>query len=682
MTMPQWLRPRWVQVAVLVGVWAVLATILRGIATLELSTASNTWFTSMLTDFARSIRGNRSDNPIFVYVLNPIRVVIDGFISWIMSIISQPAAGDLIPVIGWLGVWALVGFVIYASSNVRTALLGMFLLLLCGVLGMWTYTLDTLAMTLGAVLLSLAIGLPLGVWAGLSDRVMKVVRPFLDLAQILPTLVYLAPLALLFLIGIASATIATMIYSIPVCVRITAHAIRSLRTGPVEAGVALGSTRWQLLTKVQLPMAKSTIILGINQTTLAALSFVVIAALIGAPGLGQPVVDALIIRDVGDGIVAGVAVVLLAIMLDRATTAAVLRDQSGASSTPQARLRRRIGLAAAGVATIAAVIASRYVLWAAVFPEWLNRGEQISQFADTVVTWITSTLQFITVGFNQWFTTWVLNPLQNVLADSPWYLTVVMISLLALVLAGWRTGLTALVLLLLIVATGLWFDTMVTLSQVLVATAITMIVGVLVGVVAGRSRRAERILKPILDAGQTLPAFVYLVPVLALFGPTRFAAIVCGVFYAAPVVIRIVADGVRGVPREVVESAVSAGSTSGQVIRKVQLPASRTSLLLGANQGLIFVLAVIVIGGLVGAGGLGYLVLVGQSKPELAGKGLAAGLAIVLLGIMLDRIAQGSSRLHRQLDLPRTSAGEAVRAQEAKAAPGRGPAAETESLPT
>ena len=682
MTMPQWLRPRWVQVAVLVGVWAVLATILRGIATLELSTASNTWFTSMLTDFARSIRGNRSDNPIFVYVLNPIRVVIDGFISWIMSIISQPAAGDLIPVIGWLGVWALVGFVIYASSNVRTALLGMFLLLLCGVLGMWTYTLDTLAMTLGAVLLSLAIGLPLGVWAGLSDRVMKVVRPFLDLAQVLPTLVYLAPLALLFLIGIASATIATMIYSIPVCVRITAHAIRSLRTGPVEAGVALGSTRWQLLTKVQLPMAKSTIILGINQTTLAALSFVVIAALIGAPGLGQPVVDALIIRDVGDGIVAGVAVVLLAIILDRATTAAVLRDQSGASSTPQARLRRRIGLVAAGVATIAAVIASRYVLWAAVFPEWLNRGEQISQFADTVVTWITSTLQFITVGFNQWFTTWVLNPLQNVLADSPWYLTVVMISLLALVLAGWRTGLTALVLLLLIVATGLWFDTMVTLSQVLVATAITMIVGVLVGVVAGRSRRAERILKPILDAGQTLPAFVYLVPVLALFGPTRFAAIVCGVFYAAPVVIRIVADGVRGVPREVVESAVSAGSTSGQVIRKVQLPASRTSLLLGANQGLIFVLAVIVIGGLVGAGGLGYLVLVGQSKPELAGKGLAAGLAIVLLGIMLDRIAQGSSRLHRQLDLPRTSAGEAVRAQEAKAAPGRGPAAETESLPT
>jgi len=173
---------------------------------------------------------------------------------------------------------------------------------------------------------------------------------------------------------------------------------------------------------------------------------------------------------------------------------------------------------------------------------------------------------------------------------------------------------------------------------------VVMLVGIVLGVIAGRSARAERLLKPILDAGQTLPAFVYLVPVLALFGPTRFAAIVCGVFYAAPVVVRVVADGVKGVPSDMVEAAVASGSTTTQVITKVQLPASKKSLLLGANQGLIFVLAVIVIGGLVGAGGLGYLVLVGQSKPELTGKGLAAGIAIVFLGIMLDRIAHASAQ--------------------------------------
>jgi glycine betaine/proline transport system permease protein len=200
------------------------------------------------------------------------------------------------------------------------------------------------------------------------------------------------------------------------------------------------------------------------------------------------------------------------------------------------------------------------------------------------------------------------------------------------------------VLLTAIVVIGLWSDAMATFAQVLMATAFTMIVGVVLGVLAGRSAKVERALKPILDAGQTLPAFVYLVPVLALFGPTRFAAIVCGVFYAAPVVVRVVADGVRGVSRDMVESATAQGSSSWQIIRKVQLPASSKSLMLAVNQGLIFVLAVVVIGGLVGGGGLGYLVLVGQSKPELAGKGLAAGLAIVLLGVVLDRIAQSSAR--------------------------------------
>ena len=129
--------------------------------------------------------------------------------------------------------------------------------------------------------------------------------------------------------------------------------------------------------------------------------------------------------------------------------------------------------------------------------------------------------------------------------------------------------------------------------------------------------------------------------VLALSSFAFVAAIVLGIVYAAPVVIRIVADGVRKVPKETVEAAISSGSTTMQVITKVQLPTSRRSILLGANQGLIFVLAVVVIGGFVGAGGLGYLVIVGQSKPELAGKGLAAGIAIVLLGIILDRIAQG-----------------------------------------
>ncbi|MGI9226274.1 MAG: ABC transporter permease subunit, partial [Candidatus Nanopelagicaceae bacterium] len=190
----------------------------------------------------------------------------------------------------------------------------------------------------------------------------------------------------------------------------------------------------------------------------------------------------------------------------------------------------------------------------------------------------------------------------------------------------------------------LWFDAMVTLTQTIVATLLTMIVGVAIGIWVGRSKRADSFFRPFMDAGQTMPAFVYLVPMLGLFGPTRFTAIATGIVYSIPVVVKIVGEGIRAVPESIVEAATAAGSNIRQIITKVQLPASKKALLLAANQGMIFVLAVIVIGGWVGAGGLGYLVIMGSSKPELTGKGLVAGLAILILGVTIDRIAQAAAR--------------------------------------
>ena len=640
---PEFLRRKWLLIVGLLVIWFILGRIFKGVHTLDIGNSEDTPTTEVLGQFAANIRAARAENPIFVYIFNPFRQGIESFVEVIRAVISDPAPGALIPVIGWVGILALIGFIVFATSNWRTSLLSMVLIFGCGVLGMWTYSMDTLALTIGAVVLSLAIALPIGIWAGLNDRVMRAVRPVLDLAQILPTLVYLAPLALVFLIGIAASTIATMIYSIPIGIRITAHAIRSLQNGPIEAAESMGSTRWQKLTKVQLPMAKRTIILGVNQTTLAALSFVVIAALIGAPGLGEPVLQALSIRNIGDGVTAGLAVVFLAVMLDRATTAAVVHSNQ-IPLTGKPLLVRRLSLGAAAIATIVAIMISRQQLWAAIFPESLDFRGPIGDWFDAITEWFTTTFYFLTTSFNEVFTLNILNPIEYLLADAPWYLTIIMISVIAAIIGGRTVAILSAVLLLLIVWIGLWNDTMITLTQVLIATTIVMLIGVVLGVAAGRNAKFERILKPFLDAGQTLPAFVYLVPVLALFGPTRFAAIVCGVFYAAPVVVRVVADGVRGVPKEMVEAAIASGSSTTQVVTKVQLPASRKSLLLGANQGLIFVLAVVVIGGLVGAGGLGYLVLQGASKPELQGKGLAAGLAIVLLGIVMDRIAHASAR--------------------------------------
>ncbi len=194
-----------------------------------------------------------------------------------------------------------------------------------------------------------------------------------------------------------------------------------------------------------------------------------------------------------------------------------------------------------------------------------------------------------------------------------------------------------------LVLSGLWQDSMTTLAATLLATAATMLLGVVVGVWMARSARADLVIRPVLDALQVMPPFVYLVPFLALFAASRFTAILAAVLYAVPVVTKIVADGIAAVSATTVEAATASGSSTWQTIWKVQLPMARQSLVLATNQGICYVLAMIVVGGLVGAGALGYDVVAGFSQGELFGKGLTAGLAIVILGIMLNRITQAAA---------------------------------------
>lgn len=635
---------RMVVAAILIA-WLVLFAALRGQQTLTLAAADLTdlhrWFNSVND----SIGASRNSNPLFLYFFNEIRLVIDNLVTFIQSLISQPQGGRPFPVIGWLGVVALAGYVSWAFGNIRVAALAVAGFVFLGLQGLWQESMDTLALTLSAVFVSLLIGIPLGIWAGLSDRVNRAITPFLDFMQTMPTFVYLAPLTLFFLIGPASATIATLIYAAPPAIRITAHAIRSVPATTVEAAESLGSTRRQTLTKVLLPMSKRTVVMGVNQTIMAALSMVTIAALIDAPGLGKTVVKALQTLDVGVAFNAGLAIVVMAIVLDRVTTAA-------GDSVESARKRgagrftkwRRPLLMAGGAVAAVCVWLSHTYLWAAQFPGDAGVGSAIARTADSVTLWTQDTFGGLTNGTRDLITTALLNPFETLLTESPWWLVGVVLVAVGAVLGGWRAGVTAAVCVALLVATGVWSDGMTTLASTAVATLIVMSLGVVVGVWMGRSALVDRLIRPSLDAGQTMPSFVYLVPFLALFGATRFTAIIAAVVFAAPVTIKIIADGVRAVPQVTVEAATAAGSSTWQIITKVQLPMSRSALTLATNQGLIYVLSMVVVGGLVGAGALGYDVVAGFSQGQLYGKGLAAGLAIVLLGVMFDRITQAAAR--------------------------------------
>ncbi|MFD8381388.1 ABC transporter permease [Streptomyces sp. NPDC059679] len=631
-------------VGAILVVWLVLFVVLRGKQTLALAAADLTDLHRWFNDVNDSIGANRNSNPVFLYFFNEIRLVIDNLVTFIQELIAQAPVGRPVPQIGWLGVVGIVGYVSWAVGNWRVALLAVAGFTFLGLQGLWQESMDTLALTVSAVFVALVFAIPLGVWAGLSDRFNRFVTPFLDLMQTMPTFVYLAPLTLFFQIGPASATIATLIYAAPPTIRITAHAIRSVPETTVEAADSLGATRRQSLMKVLLPMSKRTVVMGVNQTIMAALAMVTIAALIDAPGLGKTVVQALQTLDVGTAFNAGLAIVVMAIVLDRVTTAASAREAAARRSKNRFLTWRRPLLAAGAAVTAVLAYLSHTYLWAAEFPGEGGTGSAIRSTADSVTTWVQDNLSGVTNAFRDAITNSLLNPFQALLTDSPWWLVGAVLIALAVVLGSWRAGVTTAVCVGLLVGTGVWSDGMTTLASTLVATVLVMLLGVVFGVWMGRSALVDRLIRPTLDAAQVMPPFVYLVPFLALFGATRFTAIVAAVVYAAPVAMKIIADGVRNVPATTVEAATSAGCNTWQIITKVQLPMARGALTLATNQGLIYVLSMVVVGGLVGAGALGYDVVAGFSQGQLFGKGLAAGLAIVLLGVMFDRITQAAAR--------------------------------------
>jgi glycine betaine/proline transport system permease protein len=342
--------------------------------------------------------------------------------------------------------------------------------------------------------------------------------------------------------------------------------------------------------------------------------------------------------------VPGLLIVVIAIVLDRTTTAASERSELRNRGRLRLSPRTNRWVLLAGLVVVAvAVYFSHFYLQAARFPASLDVGHEVISGINSVTTTVVDGIDTLTTAFKNAISYGFLNPLQNLLAGTPWWLMAPVLLALSWVVGGLRPLLATLVCEGIILGVGLWNDSMITLTTTLVATVLVMILAILLGVWTGRSRRADAVVRPILDAFQTIPPFVYLVPALALFGATRFTAIVAGVAYAAPIAVKLVADGIRGVSPTTVEAARASGITAGQMIRKVQLPMARSSIGLSVNQGLLYVLSMVVIGGMVGAGSLGYLVYSGFAQNNLFGKGLAAGIAITALGILLDRTARATA---------------------------------------
>ncbi len=616
--------------AMLLGAWAILYLLFNGQLTIAHSDDASLFQT--LDGVRDWVDSNRNTLPLFVYVLDPLR---DG-IGWLIDALTWAFSN-----VSWIGITAIFGALGLVSVGWRTAILVAGSFIAFGLLSLWDQAIQTLVLILVSVALSLIIGIPLGIVAGRSDRFLRVVTPLLDVMQIMPTLAYLAPLTLVFLIGPPAATIATMIYALPPAIRITALGIRGVSSEAVEAADSMGSTDFQILRKVQLPMARSTIGLAVNQTIMMALSMVVITALINAPGLGESIVQAIIKLNLGQAFDAGLAIVLLAMVLDRLTaSASKVSDGRHRGRDAMSKAGRRMFVIGTWLATGIVVIGAAVTSIPQSFPADIN--VDLASPVNSIGDWIETNLFVLTGGVKDLFSQFILDPLQTVLTSSPWPLVIVMAAGIAWILSGRRASIAATIALLLVVVLQLWEHSMETLALVIISVVLTMAFGITLGVIAARSNLISAILRPINDAAQTMPAFVYLLPAVALFGATRFTGILAAVIYAVPAVGRLVEEGVRGVSPTGIEAATAAGSSRLQMIFKVQLPMARRSLLLATNQGVVLVLAMVVVAALVGAGALGYDVIAGFSQFTDFGKGMAAAVSIVLLGVLLDRTTQGA----------------------------------------
>jgi glycine betaine/proline transport system permease protein len=574
--------------------------------------------------------------------------IFNGFASFLDDLVSWLTR--LFYFLKWSGT-ATLGTLVVLRFGGRKAALGTLLAFVSfATLGLWDDSVQTFALMFAAVGMSLALGMPLGVLAGRSARFNRIITPVLDAMQIIPAFAYLMPVVILFSVGPGAAVVTTMIYAVPPAIRITALGIRGVAPNTVEAATALGATRWQVLSKVQLPLARRMLLLSVNQTILFALSMVVIAGLIGGAGLGDAVTNGLY-TDPAFAIFAGAAIVIMAIALDRATEAMANRtDPAQRHLTAHKTHVLRLYTAGCAVAVVAAALLGRVLNANTVWSRWTAQDwlrVYVQRALDYIQNPSTFLFRDLTNPTGDFIVQHGIQPLRTFFISTPWPVTLVGLVVIAFLLSGLRRAVITALMLFVVGLVGEWANAMDTFSQVLVATVLTVIVGLALGVWAAESRTVSRIVRPINDVLQTLPQLVYIIPFIYLMPVSGVPGVVASVLYASPVMIRLVQRGIEGVSTESIEAATSFGATRAQVLLKVKIPLARDAIMLGVNQAIIMVLAVVVIGGLVGSGALGYDVAQGLQRNAF-GQGVLASVAILALGIALDRVTQGRGAARAQ----------------------------------
>ena len=604
----------------------------------------------LMNQFTRSASG------VILFLIEFVREIMLGGVKTIVTFTGWDWATEnkwaRWPALPWTVVAGGAAILGYALSGPRLAIFVGLAFAYIAIFGQWEPSMETLSFVLIAAPVSVLLGLVFGVWAFKNSVVEMILNPLLNVAQIMPHFSYLIPVMVFFGIGDHAGAIATVIFATPPMVRLTILGLKKLPPEVTEAGLMSGCSSWQLLTKVLIPTARRDILIGVNQVIMQCLAMVVIASLIGAKGLGNDLLIALNQLRIGLALEIGVCIVLIAIVLDRLSLAWADK-QTDYFADLSFTERHKYSLMFGAVFVIGIVLA---VIGSFVFKEGFNylyliphnKGITTEQFWQAGVDWIWDTFFYALKGFNEWFIIEVLVPVKTAYLSMPVAATFLLAMGAGYIVGGIRVALYVGGFLLFIALTEWWDRALITAYLMTVAVLISTTIGVVVGTLCAQHPVSTRFILTVCDTFQTFPSFIYLIPVMMLFGVTDTSVLIAIVVYATVPAMRYTVQGLLSVPESLHEAGSMSGVNRLQRWLFIELPLSFPHMALGVNQTVVFALSMVVIGALIGTDDLGQLILKSLSDRAGVGNGLILGFCVAFIGLAIDQILRTWANQRKQ----------------------------------
>ena len=559
-------------------------------------------------------------------------------VEWLLDVTANLLYGKSrwpnIGPIPWVVIAATAFMAGYALKGWRLACLAGGSFVWVALMGQWKWAMETLSVIVVAAPFSVLLGLVMGVLAWRSPRFERILNPILNIAQSLPHFAYMIPVVVFIGVGPKAGAIVTIIFSVPPMIRMTLLGLKKVPEEVIEAGKMAGSTRWQLLTRVRIPTARSEILIGVNQVIMQCLAMVVLASFIGMPGLGQKLLQLLQALKIGLSVEIGVTIVLLAITLDRLSKAWALRLPEHGEPSAQWLQRNRLLVIWIGLCVVGFVLAQ-------VIPYFheVERKQALSVAGpvDALMDQVIRLIAPVTAWLRWFLITWVLIPMRDAYLWLPFTAVLALLAAIGWAVGGMRSALVCLAYFGLIALSGWWDRAMITVYMVNISVLIAALIGLPLGIWAARNHiRAERVLL-VCDTAQTFPSFIYLIPVIMLFGVNDVAVVAAVVVFAAVPIVRYTIEGLTNVPPELIEAAEMSGATRSQTLWNVRLPMALPTMLVGANQSVMFSLFMVIIAAFIGTQDLGQEMQRALSSTDV-GKGLVLGFAVAFMGLMTDHL--------------------------------------------